>query len=137
MNLDMNLVLMINLIVIFALLQFASYRRFQSVIKQQDKKIQGLKNDIQALLLCARGIGEKLHHQQHDFKLIQDRQDKLEFCDVNNETPYQQIQALLNRGASADEMMDSCDLTRGEIELLSCLQKRQVKPAHKRVAAVA
>ncbi|MDX1519096.1 MAG: hypothetical protein R3318_03160, partial [Gammaproteobacteria bacterium] len=55
------------------------------LVQQQNKKIHAsekqlriLKSDFQALLLCSRGVGDRLNWQQREFRNLVERQDRLE-----------------------------------------------------------
>lgn len=104
------------------------------LIQQLNKKLQGcekrlkmLKSDIQALLLCSRGVGNKLNYQQKEFKNLIERQDRLELTE-QGDPAYRQAMALLDRGASQDEMIDTCDLTQAEVELITQLRQTRQTP---------
>ena len=111
------------------------------MIQQQNKKMQAcekrlkmIKSDVQALLLCSRGVGNKLNYQQTEFKNLIERQDRLELSEKGDPS-YRQAEALLDRGASQDEMIDACDLTQAEVELIEQLRKsRHISPSIELVA---
>jgi len=92
----------------------------------QHRQINNLNKELNALLSCSRGISEKLHSHQHQFQNIAERQDKLEITETSN-AGYKQAIALFNRGASEDEMLSTCDLSRGEINLITHLQKAKAR----------
>jgi len=95
----------------------------------QYRQINQLNEELNALLSCSRGISERLHAYQHQFRNIIERQDKLEVGEPGS-TSYKQAIALFNRGATEDEMVSACDLSRGEINLIAHLQKaKSKKPA--------
>lgn len=111
------------------------------LIQQLNKKLQGcekrlkmLKSDIQALLLCSRGVGNKLNYQQKEFKNLIERQDRLELTE-QGDPAYRQAMALLDRGASQDEMIDTCDLTQAEVELITQLRQTRQTPARVELVA--
>ena len=95
----------------------------------QDRQIRQLHMELNALLACSRGISDKLHRYQHQFRNITERQDKLEIGDTEH-TGYKQAIALYNRGASEEEMLSTCDLSRGELNLIAHLQRAQAKKSH-------
>ena len=55
--------------------------------------------------------------QQKQVRSMIERQDNLEISNSSN-TSYKQAMVLLQKGASTDELIDACDLSRGELELL-------------------
>lgn len=92
----------------------------------QNYRINQLTNELNALLSCSRGISDRLHNYQHQFRHITERQDKLEVGEPGS-TGYKQAIALFNRGASEEEMLSTCDLSRGEINLIAHLQRAKSK----------
>ena len=92
----------------------------------QNRKINQLNEELNALLSCSRGISERLHNYQHQFQNITERQDKLEVGEPGS-VGYKQAIALFNRGASEEEMLSTCDLSRGEINLIAHLQRAKSK----------
>jgi len=56
-----------------------------------------------------------------------------EDIDMDN-SGYKQAVALMQRGADTDELVDACDLSRGELDLLSRLQS-SVRDVRKKRAA--
>ena len=96
--------------------------RLHKKTQSQHRQICQLNEELNALLACSRGISERLHHYQNQFQTITERQDKLEVGDAGS-AGYKQAIALFKRGASEDEMLSTCDLSRGEINLIAHLQK--------------
>jgi len=101
---------------------FFSTQHLRKKTVQQYQRINQLNEEVNALLSCSRGISERLHTYQHQFRNITDRQDKLEVGEPGG-AGYKQAIALFNRGATEDEMLSTCDLSRGEINLIAHLQK--------------
>ncbi len=128
MNIEISGSVFFQALLLLLLCQALVFFKFKNIIYSQQKKIKFLKNDVQALLLCARGVGEKLHCQQSEFRYIQERQDKLEINEGNHGMSYKQIMGLMGQGVSRNEMMSSCDLTQGEVDLMAHLQKNQKNP---------
>ncbi|HIF51671.1 MAG TPA: DUF2802 domain-containing protein, partial [Thiotrichaceae bacterium] len=100
--------------------------RLRKQTHEQYRQINQLNGEMNALLSCSRGISEKLHTHQNQFQNITERQDKLEVAEPGN-SGYKQAIALFNRGATEDEMLSTCDLSRGEINLITHLQKAKAK----------
>lgn len=96
--------------------------RLRQQTNYQHRKINQLHEELNALLSCSRGISERLHSHQSQFQNITKRQDNLEAIEPGH-AGYKQAIALYNRGASEDEMQSTCDLSRGEINLITHLQK--------------
>ena len=95
--------------------------KLERQFRQQGKLLAILNEDMKALLVCEKGMGQRIKQQQKQVKEMIDRQDKLEISDGSNAS-YKQAMILLQKGASTDELIDACDLSRGELELLSRLK---------------
>ena len=122
-NLSPMMVSLISLVILVSTLNLRKKTRYQ------EQQIRQLSQELNALLCCSRGISEKLHHYQHQFRHLTERQDKLEVGEPEY-NGYKQAIALYNRGASEDEMLSACDLSRGELNLIAHLQKaREQKSA--------
>ena len=63
--------------VVVAVLFFSTHHLRKKTLHQY-QRINQLNEEVNALLSCSRGISEKLHTYQHQFRNITDRQDKLE-----------------------------------------------------------
>lgn len=98
-------------------------------IKEQQQKIDILKNDLDAILACSRGVSKCLHDHQQQFFTLADRQDKLETSDPGD-VIYKQAIALMEKGATEDEMVNTCELTHGELELIAHIQKAERRMQH-------
>lgn len=116
---------------VMVLLIFTIIRLYKQT-HNQHRKINQLSEELNALLACSRGISKKLHSHQDKFQNIAERQDKLEILEPGN-AGYKQAIALYNRGASEDEMVSTCDLSRGEINLITHLQKAKSKTQQQRL----
>ena len=106
-------------ILIFAIM--IKLTRFNTTLINQQARIETLEQDLHALLSCEKGMGSRIKQQQNMVRTLAERQDKLEISDGSN-TSYKQAMVLLQRGASTDDLIDACDMSRGELELLSRLQ---------------
>lgn len=122
LNLSPLMISFITMIVLFSTMGLRNKARIQ------EKQIRQLNQDLNALLSCSRGISQKLHTYQHQFRYLNDRQDKLEVGEPEF-SGYKQAMALLNRGATEDEMLSACDLSRGELNLIAHLQKAKAAKA--------
>ena len=94
--------------------------RLRQAMGVQQGRIKELNNDMQALLLCSRGVGEKLQSQQKEVFTLRKRFD----TEPEPQKPgYKQAIALMKLGATHSDTKDTCNLTRGEVELIAHLQK--------------
>lgn len=125
-----NIELLYNLVPLFlsfvVVMLMISTVRLRKQTRDQHQQLNQLNGELNALLSCSRGISERLNSHQHQFQNIAERQDKLEVAEPGH-SGYKQAIALFNRGASEDEMLSTCDLSRGEINLITHLQKAKSK----------
>ena len=129
LELAYNFVPMILCIVVAMLVISTIRLRQQS--NNQHKRISQLNEELNALLSCSRGISERLPSHQNQFQNITKRQDNHETIEPGH-AGYKQAIALYNRGASEDEMQSTCDLSRGEINLITHLQKAKSRNVSQR-----
>lgn len=102
------------------------YRHLQRYISE-------VKNELHALLECERNMGARLKTQQQRMHGIVERQDKIEINELS-QTSYKQAIALMHKGASPDEMVEVCDISRGELDLIARLQKKRLKKQQPNIA---
>ncbi len=107
--------------ILLLVLQTVKLIKLTARVRQQGGTLTELRQELSALLSCERGMGRRIRQQQQQFLSIIERQDKLEISDVSN-TSYKQAMVLLQKGASTDELIEACDLSRGELDLLSRLK---------------
>jgi hypothetical protein len=110
------------------LIQAIKLRQINATVAEQGKMILNFTEEVHALMQCEKGMGNRIKQQQQ-VKTMLERQDKLEISDVSN-TSYKQAMVLLQKGASTDELINACDLSRGELDLLSRM-KIASKAGHK------
>ena len=110
----------ISFILIF--LQLFLIHRVWNKSIDQNKVSEALRLELDTLLLCERGMAARIKRQQAQMHGISDRQERVEtngYSQVN----YKQAIALMKKGASTDELVEACDISRGELELISHLQR--------------
>ena len=90
--------------------------------RQLKRDIRLISDELGILLTCSRGISERLQQHQQQFKLVQHRQDRLE-VPSNGDLIYDHAASLISKGMTEDEMISSCELSRGEINMITHLQK--------------
>ncbi len=86
-------------------------------------EINHLKNLMIALQSSNRFQGKKLNQVDVGHKKLLRQQKSLENTPNNQHKSYEQAAKMLSMGASPDDIMDCCQLTRGEVQLLSQLNK--------------
>lgn len=77
-------------------------------------------SDLAAFEKAAMGAGERLMRMEQQVRRLVERQDQVEMYSSNSR-PYSQAIQLVQRGASVEELISTCGLTRGEAELICVL----------------
>jgi biopolymer transport protein ExbB/TolQ len=80
-------------------------------------RLTGVMQDMQSMSNATYGIGKQVNHINDQVKNIDARQDEFDIRDQGNK-PVQQAIALVEKGATLEEVMENCNLSRGEAELL-------------------
>ena len=114
------LTLVVSILVMLISFQARKIRKLELGLKLYTEKLDQCSSEVMALLKCEKGIGNRLKQQQQLLRHVIERQDSMEVHDGAG-TSYRQAMVLLNKGASTDELIDACDMSRGELDLLSRL----------------
>jgi len=96
---------------------------------EQTRKLDSLQSDLRALCNAAVQVGERVNHLEQAAKQLQQRQqelgvrqDKMVFSEPE-ERGYEQAIKLAQKGTPIEEIMDICDLSRGEAELIAMMHR--------------
>ena len=128
----MNLLFGITIILILLFLYLAYYvnslsqslQKSHSELKQvkqytvlQQKQLKELAHEVQTMTNAAHGVGKRINILAGQIRELDDRQEEFDLKEQGSQSMQQAI-ALARKGASIDELMDACDMSRGEAELL-------------------
>lgn len=110
------LVAVITLFVLFINLkkEVFSLRRYSSKLFT---RLTSVMKDMQSMSSATYGIGKQVNKINDQVQNIDARQDEYDIRD-QGEKPVHQAIALLEKGATIEEVMSNCKLSRGEAELL-------------------
>lgn len=108
-----------------------SLRNSDSELKQlkeftamQQKHLKDLAHELQTMTNAAYGVGKRINQLAGQIRELDDRQEEFDLKEQGSQSMQQAI-ALVHKGATIDELMDSCDLSRGEAELLIMVHGEQ------------
>lgn len=111
-----------------------SLRSSQSDIKQlkqytslQQKQLKDLAHELQTMTNAAYGVGKRINQLAGQIRELDDRQEEYDLKEQGSQSMHQAI-ALAHKGASIEELMDTCDMSRGEAELLVMVHGNQSHP---------
>ena len=105
---------------------FIAQRRQQA---QQQATLQTLQSDLRALCNAAVGVGERVNGLERRLRQLAQQQEELGLrqAQINQEEPeqrsYSQAIKMAQKGASVDDMVDVCNITRGEAELVAMMHR--------------
>lgn len=113
----LGVILLLTVGQIVSLLQLHRTRQRCEDLEQWIKKNT---SDLAAFEKAAMGAGERLMRMEQQVRRLVERQDQVEMYSSNSR-PYSQAIQLVQRGASVEELISTCGLTRGEAELICVL----------------
>ena len=111
------LILVQSLLIITSVIVISKILRVQQI---QSKLLSQMKNEIKAINSGNIGIGRKMN--LFGKEIAKAEVDKItQLQPGSQEKTYHQASILLKRGASIDEVVDSCDVAPAEAELLAIM----------------
>lgn len=90
------------------------------LIRRTDEQMARVEFDLAALCRAAAGEGRRVISIQQQVEGLAERQAAIELG-ASNERPYTRASRLAQEGASIDDLIRTCGLTRAEAELLVML----------------
>ena len=114
-------------VVIVALLIFAM--RIKGNMQRQLQSQTVMQTDLRALCNAAVQMGERVNRMELEFNALQQRQQELGVRQEKmvhsepQEVSFEQAIKLARKGSSVEELMEICDLSRGEAELISMMHR--------------
>lgn len=123
-----NLWLMVvaALLAVFAVAGVVAQRRMAA---QQDDVMRALQHDLRSLCNAAVGMGERVNQMERRLRQLAERQEALGLRQeqLNQEDPeartYSQAIKMAHKGASVDDLVEVCGLSRGEAELVAMMHR--------------
>lgn len=107
-----------------ALASLALALRSLKALRQSQEELGSLKADMRALVSAAIGVGERVHRIEKSLKEVSHRQEQIDQTDPGAQA-YQQAIKMAQKGASAEELIEICGLTRGEADLIAMLHRME------------
>jgi Flp pilus assembly protein TadB len=98
--------------------------KFRQGQRQSQEQVNNLQADMRALVSAAIGVGERVHRIEKSLKEVSHRQEQIDQTDPGAQA-YQQAIKMAQKGASAEELIEICGLTRGEADLIAMLHRME------------
>lgn len=118
------LILAFVCIVALLLVSIWMYRRLQLVFTFQHHQQQMLRDDVEAFIDSTVGLGRKLSELEMRINDTAKRQSELEHSDPHDKS-YLQAAKMLAMGGEIQDIMETCQLSQAEAELMKIMQKSQ------------
>lgn len=101
-----------------SLLLYRIVRRERMINTRNAKLIETMQADIHALCSGAAGIGERVSRIDERLRRTSERQEQLEMHKGADDRTYAQAIRMVQSGSSIQDVMNICDISRGEAELI-------------------
>ena len=98
-------------------------RRLKKRVAAQDAFLRTLERDMQAICRGAKGMGDTVVKMEQKLRQLAERQDSLDSREPNSQI-YNHAISLAHRGASIEQLINSCGLARNEAELIHLLHRQ-------------
>lgn len=83
----------------------------------QQTQLKDLSHELQTMTSAAYGVGKRINQLSAQIRELDDRQEEFDLKEQGAQSMQQAI-ALVHKGASIEELMETCEMSRGEAELL-------------------
>ena len=124
-------------LILFLLLAFyvnslsRSLRQSEAQVKQlkqytilQQKQLKDLSHEFQTMTSAAYGVGKRINQLAAQIRELDDRQEEFDLKEQGSQSMQQAI-ALVHKGATIEELIENCGMSRGEAELLMMVHGSQ------------
>lgn len=116
-----SIVLIVLLLVVFFILR-RQQQRLQLELREQGLQYEQLHERMCLFLDGAQGLGDRLNALESNALKPSTSQSS---STVGGEIPVRQAIELARKGATVDELVDICGLSKGEAELMTTIHKVQ------------
>ena len=86
------------------------------------QEVQRLRDDLGALCSGAVGVSERVARIEQKLQRVSERQEQMGSTTPESQ-PYDQAVELARKGASAEELVKQCGLTKGEADLVVMMHR--------------
>ena len=128
-NLDLHVLMAgsaaLILVLTIAMITTRRLLALANTVATQAAKIVSLENSLTALLSCSRRIGDRIGDVERIDRTLQKQIDKLSFSNDDGQIAIEHAMKLLASGRDMHEVIQICDLTEGEVEILQNLSRYQ------------
>lgn len=99
-------------------------KQLKQFTAMQQTQLKDLAHELQTMTNAAYGVGKRINQLAGQIRELDDRQEEFDLKEQGSQSMQQAI-ALVHKGATIDELMESSDMSRGEAELLIMVHGNQ------------
>lgn len=114
---DVMITLIVALFICFSSIQYLVLRNQKRQVVQLNAELDGIRHQMDALLSGTKGVVGRVRGIEQRLRRQGDRQDEMHRQGPESLGLKQAVE-LVRKGASLEELMETCNLSRGESELL-------------------
>ncbi|MCF6218737.1 MAG: DUF2802 domain-containing protein [Gammaproteobacteria bacterium] len=119
------MVLAALLVTVFVVTQ-KQQKQLQQQLRQQRSECEQLQSQFKLLVSGAQGMGERIHSVEHALSTSKRAATQSSLATSGDVSVRQAIE-LARKGATVDELVDICGLSRGEAELMSTIHNIEAR----------
>jgi len=127
-----NLSPWLNLLALLGVFGGIAFCAHQNLVNRRLKKqLDELQNEFRAMNSGHLGMGREIRRVMKEVAHVEEL--KQQSNDIRHDKAYEQASLLLSRGATIEEVVESCNITPAEAELIAVM--RHSAPSHTRRAS--
>ncbi len=92
-------------------------KQLKQFVSLQQKQLKDLSHELNTMTSAAHGVGKRITQLAGQIRELDDRQEEFDLKDQGSHSMQQAI-ALVHKGASVEELIENCEMSHGEAELL-------------------
>ncbi len=101
-------------------------KQLKQFVALQQKQLKDLSHELQTMTSAAYGVGKRINQLAGQLRELDDRQEEFDLKDQGSHSMQQAI-ALVHKGATVEELVENCDMSLGEAELLIMVHGQQAE----------
>lgn len=99
-----------------------SLRYWRKRTRENEQLLNAVREDVRGLCAGAVGVDERIARTEQDTRRLRERQEQLELRE-GGERHYGQAAHMAKKGASIEELVEVCGVSRGEAELIAMMHR--------------
>ena len=104
----------------------AEIKQLKQFVALQQKQLKDLSHELQSMTSAAYGVGKRISQLAGQLRELDDRQEEFDLKDQGSHSMQQAI-ALVHKGATVEELVENCEMSVGEAELLIMVHGQQAE----------